>query len=52
MSKCLILRIAFLERKSLEKMDQLIDHSEISLNSFIVPLAKGPANTMYVYVNN
>ena len=52
MSKCLILCIAFPVRKSLEKMDQLIDHLEISVNSFTVPLAKGPANTMYVYVNN
>ena len=43
---------ALSERKSLEKMDKLNDHWEISVNSFNVPLAKGPANTKYVYEKN
>ena len=40
------------ERKSLEKLDTLNYQSDITINSFTVPLAKGTANTMYVCMNN
>ena len=40
----------FAERKTLEKLDPIIYKSAVATSSFVIPMAKGPANTKYVFM--